>query len=131
MRIVVFGGRRYANPFFLNWLLDCIHAGTPITCLIQGEADGADKWAKKWAQDRGVPTADFPADWDNITRPGAVVRTRGDGKQYDAAAGGVRNQQMIDEGEPVLGVGFPGGNGTADMAARLKRCGIAVVTASI
>lgn len=131
MRVVVFGGRNYANPFFLNWLLDCIHAGTPITCVVQGEAPGADALGKAWANDHGIPTDDFPADWDNITRPGAVVRTRRDGKQYDAAAGGVRNQRMIDEGKPILGVGFPGGNGTADMAARLKRCGIATVMASI
>jgi len=33
---------------------------------------GADQLAREWAEDRGVDVDPYPADWDNIERPGAV-----------------------------------------------------------
>lgn len=34
---------------------------------------------------------------------------------------------MIDEEQPDLGVAFPGGRGTADMARRARKAGVRVV----
>lgn len=125
-RIVVTGGRDFADEAFCFDRLDYVHRTRGVSLLIEGEASGLDKMARRWAESRGVPVLPFPADWDNITRPGAVVRKRRDGKLYDAAAGGLRNQQMIDEGKPEGAVAFPGGSGTADMVGRLHRAKIRV-----
>jgi len=67
--------------------------------IIQGEADGADAWAKKWAEINSIKTLDFPADWDT----------------HKKSAGFIRNKQMLDEGNPELVIAFKGGNGTAMM----------------
>ena len=96
------------------------------TRIIAGGARGADTAAVEWAILNVIPFKEYPADWKNIERPGAVVRTGRDGKPYDLLAGKVRNQLMIDDGKPSLGIGFPGGSGTADMAGRLVAAGIAV-----
>jgi hypothetical protein len=95
-----------------------------ITCIIEGEMSGADRLAREWAEHRGVAIDPYPADWDNIDRPGAVVRRNSRGKLYDAAAGPYRNGLMLREGRPDLAVGFPGGKGTRDMTIQCLEYGI-------
>lgn len=123
-RVVVFGGRNYAGRSTLYRALDAVHARRKITCIVEGEASGADRLAREWAEDRGVAVDPYPADWDNIDRPGAVVRRNKYGKLYDALAGHVRNEQMLREGRPQFAIGCPGGTGTADMTERCLAYGI-------
>jgi len=134
VRVVAFGGRDFGNPKakgkkieearheyrFVFGILDTVHEIYGITKMIVGRATGADSVAEDWAKKRGVPVEPYPARWDDIDRPGAVVKTTRGGKKYDAAAGGVRNQRMINEGKPDIAIGFPGGSGTADMIDRCK-----------
>lgn len=124
MRLVVTGGRDYSDTQRAFAALDDLHARRPITVLIEGEADGLDKRARVWAVRRGITVEPYPAPWDDIDHPEAMVRRRRDGKLYDANAGPRRNQQMIDEGRPDYGLVFPGGTGTADMRRRLVAAGI-------
>lgn len=97
--------------------------------LIHGGAKGADTVAGTWASARdGFPTPlVFAADWDDLTKPDAVVKRTKKGKLYDALAGHRRNQKMIDEGRPDLVVAFPGGTGTADMVSRARVAGINIM----
>jgi hypothetical protein len=48
--------------------------------------------------------------------------------QHGKKAGPMRNQAMVDL-LPEIGIAFPGGNGTADMAARCRAAKIPVVLA--
>ncbi|WP_439357723.1 SLOG family protein [Bradyrhizobium sp. DASA03007] len=123
-RVVVFGGRNYAARSTLYRGLDALHARRRITCIIEGEASGADRLARQWAEDRGVAVDPYPADWDNIDRPGAVVRRNKYGKLYDTLAGHVRNEQMLREGRPQFAVACPGGSGTQDMTIRCVQYGL-------
>ncbi|MDO9334991.1 MAG: DUF2493 domain-containing protein [Caulobacter sp.] len=125
--VLVCGGRDYSDSMFVFETLDALHRARPIYKVVQGGARGADALAYDWCRSRRVMCWHCPADWNNITRPGAVVRTRRDGKKYDAAAGGVRNQRMLDEGKPSLVLAFPGGKGTADMVSRARRAGVKVI----
>jgi len=124
MRLVVTGGRDYSDTERAFAALDDLHARHPISVLIEGEADGLDKRARVWAVRRGITVELYPAPWDDIDHPEAMVRRRRDGKLYDANAGPRRNQQMIDEGRPDYGLVFPGGAGTADMRRRLIAAGV-------
>ena len=54
MRVLVFGGRHYADRRRLYEVLDAFHARTPITLIIEGEMSGADRLAREWAESRGV-----------------------------------------------------------------------------
>ena len=111
MRVLVCGGREFCNWAKLHNTLSDIRSETPITCIIQGEAKGADWLAKAWAGWFSIHTEDFPAYW----------------KTHGKGAGHTRNQKMIDEGKPDLVVAFQGGRGTADMVKRAKEHGIKVV----
>lgn len=108
MRVLVCGGRDFANWQFLEDNLDAIRQefedSTPITILIHGCAFGADRLAEKWAVLNGIIAIGYAADW----------------KTHGKAAGPIRNQRMLDEGRPDLLLAFPGGSGTADMVRRAR-----------
>ena len=91
--------------------LDRLNAARGFTMLITGDAQGADTLAKHWAQDRGIRTRIFVADWG----------------RYGPAAGPIRNERMLKQGRPDLVVAFPGGTGTANMTALARAAGVAIV----
>lgn len=128
MRILVTGGRAYADQTRLDEALDSIHAARPITSLMHGGASGADRLAGDWAKRRSIPTDRQSAQWDNLDAPGAVIRrSPKTGKFYNKAAGLQRNLTMLDS-RPDLVVAFPGGTGTAHCVANALRRGIAVMS---
>ena len=111
MRVLVCGGREYADRARLNRILDRVHAERGISAIIQGAARGADMMAAEWGLDHSpVLVCSYPADWDKH------------GKQ----AGPIRNQEMLDESKPDAVIAFPGGSGTADMVRRARAAGVAV-----
>lgn len=119
-RIVVFGGRRFANRERLFASLDK-HA-SDATDVIVGKAGkidpatgkaicGADLFAEEWARERGKRVHEFYARWT----------------KHGNAAGPIRNQKMIDRGKPECGIMFPGNKGTADMKRRLEIARIPII----
>lgn len=156
MRILVFGGRRYGDVASLKgdsshpqWAQRCEEYRfitktldqLAVECcaerkysemsprdlvIISGRATGADSVAIDWAVANGCQVEEYPAKWDDFDTAPVVIRRRRDGSAYNAAAGAIRNQKMIDVGRPDIGVGFPGGRGTSDMCARLEKAGIEV-----
>jgi hypothetical protein len=109
-RVLICGGREFADR---NWLfreLDRLNGAEPFSCVIAGGAVGADTMAREWAESRAIPVIEFKADWD------------GQGRK----AGPIRNQRMLDEGAPDVVVAFPGGNGTEDMCAKATAVGVRV-----
>jgi hypothetical protein len=122
MRVLVCGGRDYGkNPdgsdneiemdFLFNFLTELL-LKHPDMVVIQGEARGADKLAKKWAEFINVPVVSFPANW----------------ALYGTLAGPIRNLQMIQEGRPDLVVAFKGGAGTRNMIKQATLYEIEVIT---
>lgn len=122
MKVLVCGGRHFASRTRLNHTLTVLHETFgPITELIHGAASGADSMGADWAKERGVEPKPYPADWDNIDVPGANIKYHPSGKPYNAAAGRMRNQKMMDEGQPDLVVAFTGGTGTDNMVSITER----------
>jgi hypothetical protein len=111
MRVLACGGRDYRNSLYINTALDIIHAGSPITLLINGGAKGADTLSAYWAFKKGIERRTFVANWGN----------------YGRAAGAMRNRLMLVEGKPELVVAFPGGVGTANMIEQAISAGIPLI----
>ena len=106
MKVLVAGGRNYSN---LQYVFDILDAIGPST-VIHGAAQGADRLAGRWAQERGVTCRPYPADWN----------------RYRKSAGFRRNEAMLDKEHPDLVVAFPGGNGTAHMIRTARQRGYPV-----
>lgn len=120
-RVLVCGGRDYGDKDFLFKTLDDLHAETPITLVIHGDARGADTIAKYWAFVREVSDRAFPAKWNAVAglHPRTLKRNRA-GRLYNPLAGFARNEEML-RACPTHAVAFPGGNGTNDMCKRILR----------
>jgi hypothetical protein len=112
LRVLVCGGRNYFDTLTVFKNLDFLRQSRKEGLhIISGMARGADTLAVEWANSRGATLSCFPADWE----------------KHGKAAGFIRNQQMLDEGQPDLVVAFKGGSGTADMVRRAKAANIKVV----
>lgn len=125
MIVLVFGGRLYKDRATVFAELDKIHAETPISQIIHGGAQGADRFGQQWARTRGVSEVEFRADWDNLHAEIVRAKKRPDGSFYNSAAGNNRNLLMMAKGRPDIALEFPGGAGTASMRrivrAEMKR----------
>jgi len=73
MKILVCGGRDYANAPALNEALDAIHREKHVTRLIHGAARGADALAAAWAASRGISNEDA------LKRGGRLLSAYGQG----------------------------------------------------
>jgi len=117
MRVLVCGGRDFHDMQLLVRALDALHARFRFRSLIHGGARGADQLAGRWARSGVLGASNvqvFEADWN----------------KYGASAGPVRNQKMLDEGQPALVVAFPGGAGTRDMVGRALKAGVRTIKVS-
>lgn len=104
MRVLVCGGRNYADWDRVEHTLDQIKITQGVTEIIHGGAGGADQLAGKWARKHTIPVKVFRADW----------------RKHGKAAGPIRNEAMLMGSLPDKVVAFPGGRGTADMVRRAK-----------
>lgn len=120
-RLIVCGGRSFADKDFVWNTLRRVHGKRRIDLLIEGGQAmrhpekgviGADSLAWGWAVAWGVPVQTFHADWKGLGK----------------AAGPIRNQQMLDEGQANGCLAFPGGDGTLDMLGRAHKAGITIMT---
>lgn len=100
-RVIVCGGREYANQAAVWESLDILYAEHPDLVVVQGGARGADKLARDWAHSNSVPLVTYEANW----------------KEAGKRAGPQRNHKMLSEGAQLV-VAFPGGRGTEDMVKR-------------
>ena len=102
-RVLICGDRNYKDWVRIQEYLDTLQKRTII---IHGGARGADSIAGNLATSLKMKVIKFPADWD----------------KYGKAAGVLRNQQMLDEGQPSLVVYFhkdlENSKGTKDMVTR-------------
>lgn len=112
-RVLVTGGRNYADQRVVWRALDQLQENGGVAEVIHGCALGADALADAWATYYGIPAVRCPADW----------------AQHGHAAGPIRNRLMILQ-HPDVVLAFPGGKGTADMVRQAKRAGIPTIHSS-
>lgn len=125
-KVLVCGGRDFKNTAHVYDWLDKIHHKFQISELIEGDGRGVDRMAGFWARKNRIKNSKFPADWDNLEVPNAVVRKNRFGKLYNANAGFDRNTKMVEQ-NPHYVICFPGGNGTADTRTKALAKGIEVI----
>lgn len=119
MRVLICGSRDWTNKSVITFFLDKLLESFESITIIEGCCRGADRVACEYGLDNPkVIHEHFPADW----------------KKYGRAAGPIRNQQMIDEGNPDVVVAFTddliASKGTRDMVERSTKADIRVYLTS-
>lgn len=114
MKVLVCGDRMWYAQRHLERVLDQEHLLNNFTLVIEGEASGADTFARQWAEKRGIAVRPFPANWT----------------KFGKAAGPIRNAQMLLEGKPDLVIAFhedlSRSKGTRNMIDLAKKASIPV-----
>lgn len=130
IRIIVAGSRGYRDRRqFHEVLTDYIKPFDQPFLFISGKASsGADDLIIRWCQKFHYPCKEMPADWENLETPHAVIKTRPDGKLYNAHAGHERNLAMARLATHLL-VFFDGKSpGTRNMLALAKQYKLVTTT---
>ena len=109
-RIIVCGGRGYADRARVWEVLDGLLVEFGAFVLVHNYLDNADALARGWADKRKISADAFYCDWQRACR---------------LAAAASRNRQMLDAGADLV-VAFPVGRGTADMVRQARARGVPV-----
>ena len=107
MYLLVFGSRTFDDHDLLCRVLDDLYPVRVGIIVIEGEAPGADRMSKRWANARGIDVLPMPADW---SRQGGV-------------AGFLRNSLMVDHCNEAVGFWDGKSRGTKDTIDKLKAAG--------
>ena len=125
IKVIIAGSRSITNYDLVYQA--CVEAVTRwqmiIVEVVSGQAPGADTLGEQFADAHGIPKKLMPADWDDITVPGAVVRTRRDGTKYNVRAGHMRNEDMGVYADAGILIWDGKSTGTMDMKKRLEAKG--------
>lgn len=111
MNVLFCGSRNWDSHAEIAAIMNLLPVDVTI---IHGAARGADMIAHIEAMRRDFSVWEFPADWE----------------KHGKAAGHIRNQQMLDEGEPQMVFAFRkrgDSRGTDDMCRRARAAGLPVV----
>lgn len=110
MRLLVCGDRDWDDGLLIE--NEILKVKDNLKVVIEGEARGADSMARDAAEKHNIHVLKFPANWN----------------LYRRAAGPIRNQKMLDEGNPTHVWAFHNcineSRGTADMVLRSVKAGI-------
>jgi hypothetical protein len=129
LSIAVVGSRTFKDDAYAYDVLDKYMNLIGPFIVVTGGAEGADLIGAKWANERKLPVpVVHPAYWDDLSRPDAVIKTRKNGRKYDALAGMRRNTLVVNDADAVIAfmdVDNPT-NGTHDTIMKAVEKGIPV-----
>lgn len=142
MKVIIAGSRTITDPMHVYKATLACGWIDEITEIVCGDSEQRVMAAKRrepgavlnvdingalWALTVGLPVAYFPADWDNLDAPGAIVRYRfKSGHRYNAKAGPDRNQQMARYADALILVWTGRSSGSADMLLLAARCNLRI-----
>ena len=105
MKIIVTGGRDYADANKVFTTLDHFNPNV----IIHGACSGADSFASEWAKKNNKQEIPYPYP-----------------SQYGRAGGPIRNRQMCEDHPDATLIAFPGNKGTASCIYIAKKLGLKV-----
>lgn len=110
-RVIVAGGRTFQNYELLKSSLDhLLRNRLPAVTIVSGTASGADTLGERWAQERGLSVARYPADWN----------------RYGKSAGYRRNEQMAQNADALVAFWDGESRGTMHMINIARQRGLLV-----
>jgi hypothetical protein len=103
MKLIVSGSRSVLDRAKIFTTLDAFTSRQkePLE-IVCGMAHGPDMIGREWATKNNVPVKEFPADWRNLTAPGARIKDLPDGTKYNCKAGLERNFRMAQYADAAI-----------------------------
>lgn len=128
MRIIVTGDRNWYAPDLAEQVLNrlLLRYG-PGLVIVHGAASGIDRSFAEACGEMDIEQEAHPARWDELDHPEAVIRYDKRNRPYNANAGPIRNQAMVDAGAQMCLAfhrAISASKGTKDCARRAIAAGI-------
>lgn len=132
-RVIVAGSRDYDDyEFFSKGMHDYVRAtfapDSKLVFITGFARSGADALIVRWCEEFGYPWVPFPARWDDLEAPGAVVRYTKRGVAYNVRAGYDRNRRMAEVGTNLIAWWDGASGGTRDMIEQARKRHLTVFT---
>jgi hypothetical protein len=100
-------------------------SGFEVTEVVCGGAKGVDELCSHWAEFNEIPVKHFPAKWDDLDAPDALIKKGKYGK-YNAKAGSARNEEMALHADQLIAVWDGQSYGTGDMILKAHKHGLRI-----
>lgn len=121
IKVIVAGGRNFNDASKAKVILATMMEEVNIE-IVSGMAKGADMLGYDFAKDNNLTCHEFPANWDDVTVPGAVIRSR-NGRDYNVIAGHMRNKAMAAFADLLVAFWDGKSTGTKHMIETMKSLG--------
>lgn len=124
MKVIIAGSRSIVDYARVKIAIEA--SGFEIAEVVSGKALGVDSLGERWAGENNIPVKPFPADWNDLSHPDAVIKTGRSGRKYDAKAGYRRNRQMAEYGDALILVWDGESSGSSDMLKNAEELGLKI-----
>lgn len=124
MKVIIAGSRSIVDYDRVKRAIEA--SGFEIAEVVSGKALGVDSLGERWAEENNIPVKPFPAAWNDLSHPDAVIKTGRNGRKYDAKAGHRRNRQMAEYGDGLILVWDGESSGSADMLKNADELGLKI-----
>jgi len=120
VKVIIAGSRDIKDFSIIQKAIE--QSGFDVTTVISGGAKGVDSLGEKWAINNNIPIERYPAKWNDLNHPEAIIKTNQWGRKYNAAAGSIRNTQMAKVGDALIAIQIDGPTtGTQNMIRQAKK----------
>lgn len=117
MKVIIAGSRGIENYSLVKKCV--IESRFNITEIISGVAKGVDKLGESFGRENNIPVKRFPAKWNDLNVPGAIIKTGAYG-DYNARAGMDRNWEMADYADALVCIILNNSSGSRDMVNKMR-----------
>jgi len=105
MKTIIAGCRDFKDYHLVKTKIEYNRNTHPITEVVSGGAEGADRLGEQYAIENNIPLKIFPAEWS----------------KYGPAAGPIRNRQMAEYADCLIAVWDGKSKGTKNMVAEMNK----------
>jgi len=109
-KVIIAGGRDFIDYALLRETCDKILCNQSDIEIVSGAAQGADKLGEWYADEKGYPLKQFPANWD----------------KFGKGAGHIRNSEMAEYADALIAFWDGKSKGTKSMISLAKKGGLLV-----
>lgn len=85
-----------------------------------------DKHGETWALENNIDLETYPAKWNDVTHPDAIIRYNRKGEPYNVLAGHWRNEEMASKADGLIALHDGDSTGTLDMIKRAEQHGLKI-----
>lgn len=130
MIVIICGSRNFNNYDTVEKAIQ--QSGFDVSMVYSGHCKGVDLLGEMWAKEHNIPCKIFPAKWNDLKHPNALIKTRENPwthkkEKYCHNAGNLRNEEMLNAGaEAVIAIQEEVTPGTQHMIRIAKKKGIPV-----